>query len=61
MVDIIDAGYTHAKRICKGSEMNNLGEYHDLYVPGVTLSPADIFYQYVFHQFYICIFSKYVS
>ena len=44
MVDIIDAGYTHAKRICKGSEMNNLGEYHDLYVPGVTLSPADIFY-----------------
>ena len=30
MEDIIDADYTHIKRVCKYFKINNLGEYHDL-------------------------------
>ena len=30
--DITDADYAHGKRVCKGFEIKNLGEYHDLYV-----------------------------
>ena len=32
MEDITDADYTHAKRVCKGFEIQHFGEYHDLYV-----------------------------
>ena len=32
MEDIADADYAHAKRVCKGSEIKNLGEYYYLYV-----------------------------
>ena len=32
MEDITDAGYAHAKRVCKDHETKNLGEYHDLYI-----------------------------
>ena len=32
MEDITDADYAHAKRVCKDSEIKDLGEYHDLNV-----------------------------
>ena len=37
MEDITDAGYAHAKRVCKNFEIKNLGEYHDLYIQTDTL------------------------
>ena len=43
MEDITDADYAHAKRVCKGFEIKNLGEYHDLYVQNDTLLLADAF------------------
>ena len=32
MEDITDADNLHAKRICKDFEINDLDEYHDLYL-----------------------------
>ena len=32
MKDITDADYTHGKRVCKGFQTKNFGEYHDLYL-----------------------------
>ena len=32
MVDITDADYGHAKRVCKEFEIKNLEQYHDLCV-----------------------------
>ena len=32
MEDITDAGYVHAKRVCKDFKIKNSIEYHDLYV-----------------------------
>ena len=29
--DITDADYEHTKRTCRDFEMNNIGEYHDLF------------------------------
>ena len=43
MEDINDADYMHAKRLCKNLEINNLGEYHDLYLKSDTLLLADVF------------------
>ena len=43
MEDITDADYVHAKRVCKNSEIKNLGEYHDLYVLSDKLLLADVF------------------
>ena len=37
MEDIVDADYAHTKRVCKGFEIKNLGEYQDLYVRSDTL------------------------
>ena len=37
MEDITDTDYAHAKRVCKDSEIRNLGQYHDLYVQSDTL------------------------
>ena len=37
-----DADYAQAKRFCKNFEINNLGEYHDLYVQSHTLLLADL-------------------
>ena len=34
--DITDADYIYAKRDCKGFEIKNLAEYHDLYVQSNT-------------------------
>ena len=43
MEDIIDADYVHAKRVCKDFEIENLGEYHNLYVQADILLSADVF------------------
>ena len=43
MEDITNAGYKHAKRLCKDSETKNLGEYHDLYVQSNILLFTDVF------------------
>ena len=42
MKDITDTNYNHAKRMWKGFEIKNLGEYHDLYVHSDTLLIADV-------------------
>ena len=41
--DISDIDYRHAERIFKKFNIENLGEYHDLYVQSDTLSLADVF------------------
>ena len=43
MRDIADADYTYAKRVCKNFEINNLGEYYNLYVQSDTLLLVDVF------------------
>ena len=43
MEDITNAGYMHAKRVCKDFEIKNLGEYHDLYLKNDTLLLVDAF------------------
>ena len=43
MENIIDIDYTHATRVLKEFKMNNLGDYHDLYVQSDTFLLADIF------------------
>ena len=43
MIDIIDAGYTQVKRVCKVFYRKKLGEYHDLYAHSDTLLLADGF------------------
>ena len=43
MEDVTDADHAHIKRVCKDSEIKNLGEYYDLYVQSDTLSLADVF------------------
>ena len=30
--DLTDADYVHVRRVCKDSQIKNLGEFHDLYV-----------------------------
>ena len=42
MEDITDADYVHGKRVCKGFEIKNLVEYHDLYLKIDTLLSADV-------------------
>ena len=43
MKDITGIDYKHAKRVFREFEINNLGDYHDLYVKSDTLLLADIF------------------
>ena len=43
MEDFTDADYVHAKRVRKDFEIENLGEYHDLYVQSDTLLLANVF------------------
>ena len=43
MENIADIDYRHATRVFKEFKMNNLGDYHDLYVQSDTLLLADIF------------------
>ena len=42
MEDITDADYTHVNRACKDFKINNLGEYHDLYIQSNRLLLTDI-------------------
>ena len=42
MENITDADYAYAKRLCKGFEKKNLGDYHDLHVQSNTLFLADV-------------------
>ena len=42
MENITDSDHNHANRICRDSEIKNLGEHHDLYLKRDTLF-ADIF------------------
>ena len=43
MKDITDRNYAHTKRVFKDFEIQNLGEYHDLYAQINALLLADIF------------------
>ena len=43
MEDISETDYAHANNVFKKFSMNNLGDYHDLYVRSDTLLLADIF------------------
>ena len=43
MEDIIDADYSHSKRVCQDSEIKNLGEYRRMHVQGKTILLANIF------------------
>ena len=43
MEDITDIDYKHAKSLFIEFKINNLGDYHDLYVKSDTLLLADIF------------------
>ena len=43
MEGITNVDYRHAKRVYKEFEINNLGDYHDLYAESDTLLLADVF------------------
>ena len=43
MEDISDIDYRHANNVFKGLKLENLGDYHDLYVQSDTLLSADVF------------------
>ena len=43
MEDIDDIDYRHGNNVFKGFKLENLGDYHDLYVPSDTLLLADVF------------------
>ena len=41
--DITDKDYTHAQKVFKELKLENLGDYHDLYVQSDTLLLANVF------------------
>ena len=41
--NITETDYTHANNVFKTFKLNNLGDYHDLYVKSDTLLLADVF------------------
>ena len=41
--NITDVDYRHAKRVFKNLSIENLGNYHDLYVQSDTLLLADVY------------------
>ena len=43
MEDMTNADYAHTKRVCKNFEIENLGEYHNLYVQSDRLLLAEVF------------------
>ena len=43
MENITETDYTHANNVFKTFKLNNLGDYHDLYVQSDTLLLADVF------------------
>ena len=54
MKDITYADYMHKKRVCKGFEIKNLGEYHDFYLTSDTLILADVFKNFIKMCLKIC-------
>ena len=46
MEDIDDIDYRHGNNVFKGFKLENLGDYHDLYVQSDTLLLADVFEEY---------------
>ena len=49
--DIDDIDYRHGNNVFNKFKLNNLGDYHDLYVQSDTLLLADVFENYVFNHF----------
>ena len=47
MEGITDVDYGHIKKVFKEFKMNNLGDYHDLYVQSDTLLLADMFEKFI--------------
>ena len=43
MENITETDYVHANNVFKTFKLNNLGDYHDLYVQSDTLLLADVF------------------
>ena len=43
MEDIDDIDYRHSNNVFNKFKLNNLGDYHDLYVQSDTLLLADVF------------------
>ena len=43
MEDIDDIDYRHGNNVFKGFKLENLGDYHDLYLQSDTLLLADVF------------------
>ena len=43
MEDILDIDYRHGNNVFNKFKLNNLGDYHDLYVQSDTLLLADVF------------------
>ena len=43
MKDIDDIGYRHGNNVSNKFKLNNLGDYHDLYVQSDSLLLADVF------------------
>ena len=43
MVNIYLSDYKHAKKVCKGFKLKNMGEYHDLYLKSDILLFTDVF------------------
>ena len=42
-LNIEDAGYTHAKTVCRDFEITKLGEYHDLHIQRDRFLLPDVF------------------
>ena len=49
--DIDDIDHRHGNNVFNKFKLNNLGDYHDLYVQSDTLLLADVFENYVFNHF----------
>ena len=43
MESITDSNYKHTKRVWKNFGIQNIGQYHDLYLQSDTLLLADVF------------------
>ena len=52
--DITDKDYHHAQKVWEVFEINNLGEYHDLYGHCDTLLLADVFEKFIGKCIEIC-------